>query len=279
MSTADDLLAFCRMLLGGGVAGAPACCLRERPGMLTDRFRRSRRPASPFFPHFWDRPGGASAAPWHEAGWRLAHRGTLRWGAVTARCASSIPGRPDGHPPDAATGAGPRRRGPWPWSSPRAPPGAGGLKLDASERRGGGGRVGLGARPGAGVTPRARRCPGSRGPARTPCRAWCPCSQAARLPIRVFSPSIAQLTRVPPFSGVSVKVAWLVASNSLKNSSLRTTPLAGLALHDGHAAIPVSPPASAKLAPGPSWVRRRSWSRRAPARSGTGSTCRTGAGH
>ncbi|NNB93941.1 beta-lactamase family protein [Corallococcus exiguus] len=58
VSTADDLLAFCRMLLSGGQAGntrlLSSASVQE---MLTDQIPEEQKAASPFFPGFWDASG------------------------------------------------------------------------------------------------------------------------------------------------------------------------------------------------------------------------------
>ncbi|GMU03873.1 serine hydrolase domain-containing protein [Corallococcus caeni] len=58
VSTADDLLAFCRMLLGGGQAGDTRVLSRESiQEMLTDQLPEEQKAASPFVPGFWDASG------------------------------------------------------------------------------------------------------------------------------------------------------------------------------------------------------------------------------
>ncbi|WP_375743562.1 beta-lactamase family protein [Corallococcus interemptor] len=58
VSTADDLLAFCRMLLSKGVAGdtrlLSSASVQE---LLTDQIPEEQKAASPFFPGFWDASG------------------------------------------------------------------------------------------------------------------------------------------------------------------------------------------------------------------------------
>ncbi|MBN9687498.1 MULTISPECIES: serine hydrolase domain-containing protein [unclassified Corallococcus] len=54
VSTADDLLAFCRMLLGGGQRLLSSASLQE---MLTDQIPEEVKAASPFSPGFWDASG------------------------------------------------------------------------------------------------------------------------------------------------------------------------------------------------------------------------------
>ncbi|WP_223643460.1 serine hydrolase [Corallococcus sp. EGB] len=58
VSTADDLLAFCRMLLSGGRHGnthlLSSASVRE---MLTDQISEEQKLRSPFFPGFWDASG------------------------------------------------------------------------------------------------------------------------------------------------------------------------------------------------------------------------------
>ncbi|RKG97124.1 class A beta-lactamase-related serine hydrolase [Corallococcus carmarthensis] len=58
VSTADDVLAFCRMLLGGGQAGDTRLLSRASvQEMLTDQIPEEQKAASPFFPGFWDASG------------------------------------------------------------------------------------------------------------------------------------------------------------------------------------------------------------------------------
>ncbi|MBN8228466.1 beta-lactamase family protein [Corallococcus macrosporus] len=54
VSTADDLLAFCRMLLGGGPRVLSRASLQQ---MLTDQIPEAQKAASPFYPGFWDASG------------------------------------------------------------------------------------------------------------------------------------------------------------------------------------------------------------------------------
>ncbi|RKH51703.1 class A beta-lactamase-related serine hydrolase [Corallococcus sp. AB050B] len=54
VSTADDILAFCRMLLSGGQGLLSSANLQE---MLTDQIPEETKAASPFFPGFWDASG------------------------------------------------------------------------------------------------------------------------------------------------------------------------------------------------------------------------------
>ncbi|MFB1485296.1 serine hydrolase domain-containing protein [Corallococcus sp. RDP092CA] len=58
VSTADDLLAFCRMLLGRGAAGGTrllsSASIQE---LLTDQLSEEQKARSPFFPGFWDASG------------------------------------------------------------------------------------------------------------------------------------------------------------------------------------------------------------------------------
>jgi CubicO group peptidase (beta-lactamase class C family) len=62
VSTADDYLAFCRMLLrhGAGPGGGRSGRILARPTlalMMTDHITSEQKAASPFFPGFWDNRG------------------------------------------------------------------------------------------------------------------------------------------------------------------------------------------------------------------------------
>ncbi|RKH67358.1 serine hydrolase domain-containing protein [Corallococcus aberystwythensis] len=58
VSTADDILAFCRMLLGGGQTGNTRALSRASlQELLTDQISEEQKAASPFFPGFWDASG------------------------------------------------------------------------------------------------------------------------------------------------------------------------------------------------------------------------------
>jgi CubicO group peptidase (beta-lactamase class C family) len=59
VSTGDDYLAFCRMLLGNGRAPG-GCRVLSRPAvelMTADHLTPGQKAASPFFPNFWDTRG------------------------------------------------------------------------------------------------------------------------------------------------------------------------------------------------------------------------------
>src|SRR6185369_3983394 len=58
VSTADDLLAFGRMMLGGGKFGSARIISRlSVEVMTTDQLTPEQKAASPFFPGFWDNRG------------------------------------------------------------------------------------------------------------------------------------------------------------------------------------------------------------------------------
>lgn len=58
VSTADDYLAFCRMLLAGGAGPQGRILSRASVAvMMTDQITPEQKAASPFFPGFWDRTG------------------------------------------------------------------------------------------------------------------------------------------------------------------------------------------------------------------------------
>jgi CubicO group peptidase (beta-lactamase class C family) len=78
VSTADDLLAFGRMMLGGGASGRERVLSRPSVELMTaDHITREQKAASPFFEHFWT-----------VCGWGLGV------GVVTARSElAGVPGR------------------------------------------------------------------------------------------------------------------------------------------------------------------------------------------
>ena len=91
VSTADDYLAFARMLLNGGIQGTTRILGAQTvTEMLTDQVTAEQKSVSPFFPNFWETRGwgyGISVVTAPEA---LADRtGTFGWdGGLGTSCYS-----------------------------------------------------------------------------------------------------------------------------------------------------------------------------------------------
>jgi CubicO group peptidase (beta-lactamase class C family) len=81
VSTADDYLAFARMLLDGGCGPQGQVLSPESVQlMLTDHITPKQKAASPFFPGFWDRHGwGYGGAVTTAAGVGNGHSGSYGW--------------------------------------------------------------------------------------------------------------------------------------------------------------------------------------------------------
>ena len=82
VSTVDDYLAFCRMMLNKGRHGSERILSRLSVELMTtDHITPEQKAASPFFPGFWDNRGWGFGVVHHHAARRSRGRSrTLRLG-------------------------------------------------------------------------------------------------------------------------------------------------------------------------------------------------------